>query len=801
MARWRSRRSWPPEERREQRDRATTRKRFWQMARQVALVLGVWLAAVTLINYRAPQRYSGLAEGQRATATVVAAVDFECVNMAATELLRRQASEQVVPVFTIRTGQLQAAYRILEKLAARAAELRRMDAADAAHEAPPPARDLAAELTVAADLLGMTIPGEALVNLFPPQREMDVLATLNGCLADVWLRGIVTPEEQAGSWRGISSSPTIDLLTPIPDTNEMRVRAVMPADIPTAAAAAEAFQSAAAVQLKELPLRGADSTLGELGRHLLKPNLAYDEAATQERQETARRAVEPVHMIVRQGTTLIEDRATVTAQADEMIRAHNKRLAELETVQDRRRKQAGDAVLMLLILLICIGWLRTARPQVFLEPTRTWLLVALGLLALALTTLFHYFSVGSNWIPMWLVPFAIPLVLATVVTSLLVGSHAALAMGLWSSFAAALIFDHNFELLLLGMGGSVLAVILLRGTRKRAQVMRAGLVVGLLKGLVALALAGLYQHDMAIVLMQIGMGVASSLVAALVALLLLPLMEWVFQQTSNISLFELTDMSHPLLQRLALEAPGTYHHSLMVGAIGQAAATRIGANGLLVAVAAYYHDIGKLTKPEFFTENQRSGDNPHDTLAPSMSALVIQSHVKEGLTLAKRYKLPRVVCEGIVAHHGTTLTSYFYQVARRAVEEAGGTEDAGLEHSFRYDGRKPRSREMAVLMLADSVEAASRSLEKAMPNRVDEMVARILQDKLLDGQLDHCPITMADLYAVRKSFVFSLTNILHGRNPYPRETAPHQPATGPEHPASRPAPPDPRATGSSVAAP
>ena len=140
----------------------------------------------------------------------------------------------------------------------------------------------------------------------------------------------------------------------------------------------------------------------------------------------------------------------------------------------------------------------------------------------------------------------------------------------------------------------------------------------------------------------------------------------------------------------------------LLQAIGQAAATRIGANGLLVAVCAYYHDIGKLTKPEFFTENQRGGENPHDTLAPSMSALVIQSHVKEGLTLAKRYKLPRIVSEGIEAHHGTTLTSYFYQVARRAVEEAGGMEDAGLEHSFRYDGRKPRTREMAVLMLADS---------------------------------------------------------------------------------------------------
>ncbi|HRV31521.1 MAG TPA: hypothetical protein P5169_07395, partial [Kiritimatiellia bacterium] len=165
------------------------------------------------------------------------------------------------------------------------------------------------------------------------------------------------------------------------------------------------------------------------------------------------------------------------------------------------------------------------------------------------------------------------------------------------------------------------------------------------------------------------------------------------------------------------------------------------------------------------------------------------------------YKLPRVVSEGIEAHHGTTLTSYFYQVARRAVEEAGGMEDAGLEHSFRYDGRKPRTREMAVLMLADSVEAASRSLEKAMPNRVDEMVTRIIQDKLLDGQLDRCPITMADLYAVRKSFVFSLTNILHGRNPYPRETTPYQPPTSPDHSSGQPAPADPGAAESGVAAP
>jgi putative nucleotidyltransferase with HDIG domain len=216
----------------------------------------------------------------------------------------------------------------------------------------------------------------------------------------------------------------------------------------------------------------------------------------------------------------------------------------------------------------------------------------------------------------------------------------------------------------------------------------------------------------------------------------------------------------------------------MVGAIGQAAANRIGANGLLVSVCAYFHDIGKLAKPEFFSENQHGGENPHDGLAPSMSALVIQSHVKEGITLAKRYKLPRTVCNGIRTHHGTTLTSYFYQVARQALKEAGMAEDSGLEHSFRYDGPKPWTREQAILMLADTVEAASRSLDKPTPNRIAEQVESLMREKLLDGQLDLCPLTLEDLHEIQNSFVFALANILHGRNPYPREDQPAQPATG-----------------------
>jgi cyclic-di-AMP phosphodiesterase PgpH len=770
--------------------------RGWNLVGNLFLLLGIWLAGVVFINLGGPQRYVGLAEGQRAPATVVAAVDFECMNLAATELLRRQGGERVVPVFTIQAGPLQTATRTYGKLADRAVALRRMAAAaprtggEAEEGAPDEAeRPLEAELAIAADLLGVPLPGEVLARLFAPGKELEALAALRDSLAEVWMEGILSEADRESGFQGLSQSPKIDILLPEEAGDPPAYRTVAPRDLSSVEMALAAVVEAARRRLEPLGVEAGEKTLEGLVRPLLRPNLAYDERTTQERRSAATRHIEPVAMTVRAGTTLMEERTTVTAQTVEMINAYNRRMAELETPRDRRTKQAGDAALMLIVLVVCVGWLQSTQPGAYSKAQRKWLLVLLGLLAIALESLYHYLSVGLNWIPPWLVPFAIPITLTTMLAALMLAPSAALAMGLWSSLSAALIFDRNFELLLLGLGGSVVAVVLLRAVRKRSQVMRAGLAVGLLKGLMALALAAMYQHLPGTFLMQVAAGIFSGFVAALLALLLLPLMEWLFQHTTDISLLELTDMGHPLLQRLALEAPGTYHHSLMVGAIGQAAANRIGANGLLVAVCANFHDIGKLPKPEFFTENQRGGENPHDSLAPSMSALVIQSHVKEGLTLAKRYKLPRPVCEGIVAHHGTTLTSYFYHLARRTLQESGMSEDSGLEHSFRYDGPKPRTREMAILMLADSIEAASRSLEKPTPNRIAELVAGLMREKLLDGQLDHCPLTLADLNEIRESFVFSLSNILHGRNPYPREDSLAQPAAGPAGaPGGAPAP-------------
>ena len=781
------------------------RGRGWPIAGNLGLLLALWLVGVASIHLGGPQGYAGLAEGQRAPVTVVAAVDFDCVNVAATELLRRQAAETVVPVFSIQMGPLQAGWRALEKLADRAIALRReLDAAapKGVAAATPAAgaaatKTLESGLAVAADLLGLSVSGEALANLFPPGKEMDVLTALKDSLSGVWMNGILSEADRESGFQGLSSSTTIDISQPA-DEGPHAVRNVRLESLPSAETALATCREEAKKRLSALGIEATDKAIEDLVRPSIRPNLDYDERTTQERRAAIQRIIEPVEMTVREGTTLMEEGTTVVPQTVEMIDAYNRRMAELESPRDRRMKRLGDAALMWIVLVMCAGWLKGTQPGVYAKVRRKLLLALLGLLAIVLASLYHYFSVHLNWIPPWLVPFAIPLALPAMLAVLILGPPAALAVGLWSALSSALIFGRSFELLLLGLGGSVLAAALLRNVRKRSQVVRAGVAVGLFEGALALALAALAQQTTATWLTQVGTGLAGAFFSAILALLLLPFLEWLFQRTTGISLLELTDMSHPLLQRLALEAPGTYHHSLMTGAIGQAAANRIGADGLLVLVCAYFHDVGKLAKPEFFSENQRGGENPHDSLAPSMSALVIQSHVKEGFTLAKRYKLPRPVCDGIRTHHGTTLTSYFYQIARRALKDAGLAEDAGLESSYRYDGPKPWTREQAILMLADTVEAASRSLEKAAPNRIAEMVETLMRDKLLDGQLDHCPLTLEDLHEIRNAFVFSLTNILHGRNPYPRENPLAQPAAGAGHPAGGAAPAGPDARGPGI---
>ncbi len=316
--------------------------------------------------------------------------------------------------------------------------------------------------------------------------------------------------------------------------------------------------------------------------------------------------------------------------------------------------------------------------------------------------------------------------------------------------------------------GGLIAGYLVRDARNRGQVMAAGLYVFL----VQVACFVLMHHEPRVIASQtyllhylrpIGM---SGLLAAFIVVSTLKIFESSFGVLTNFSLLELSDPRQPLLRRLVMEAPGTYQHTLVVSNLAETAAEAIGANGLLARVGASYHDIGKIVKPEYYTENQAaSGVNKHDAIEPSMSRLVILNHVKEGLELARKHKLNEKVAEFIPQHHGTGLMHFFYQ---RALEEAENEEDVKEEH-YRYPGPKPQTRETAIVLLADSVEGATRALDEPTPKKIEETVRKIINNRFIDGQLDECNLTLKDIEQIALTFTRVLSAMYHGRVKYPEK--------------------------------
>jgi putative nucleotidyltransferase with HDIG domain len=262
-----------------------------------------------------------------------------------------------------------------------------------------------------------------------------------------------------------------------------------------------------------------------------------------------------------------------------------------------------------------------------------------------------------------------------------------------------------------------------------------------------------------------------ALLAGLFMTAMLPFLEQWFGIQTDISLLELSDPNHPLLRQLLQRAPGTYNHSINVASIAETAADAIGANGLLCRVGAYFHDIGKMRKPEYFVENQDRNRNLHDDLVPTMSTLVIIAHVRDGVEMARRNHLPKPVIDIIEQHHGTTLVEYFYLQASRASEDRGDTAPVG-EADFRYPGPRPQTPEAAVMMLADAVESSTRTLREPTPGRIENLVESICKKKLDDGQFDECSLTLAQLRTIETSLIKSLNAMYHARVKYPTRQQP-----------------------------
>jgi cyclic-di-AMP phosphodiesterase PgpH len=330
--------------------------------------------------------------------------------------------------------------------------------------------------------------------------------------------------------------------------------------------------------------------------------------------------------------------------------------------------------------------------------------------------------------------------------------------------------DFNFSFAVVSLVGGVAAARGVYNCKKRNDIYKAGLIVGVVNCLMVFFLFAVnrMEHDNANYefILAAPAGFIGGIFSSLVTMMVIPLLETLFSYTTDVKLLELSNLNHPLLREMLLKSPGTYHHSMMVGNMVESAAEEIGANSLLGKVMCYYHDIGKIEHANYFIENQKPGQNPHDQISPFLSRTLLVAHVKDGVELGMKYKLGKPIIDGIIQHHGTTLISFFYN---KALDQKVSEDPDFSEDEFRYPGPKPQFREAALCMLADSIEAAARSLDEPTPARLQNIVKNIIQRKFADGQLDECNLTLRDISKVENAFIRTLLGIYHQRIDYPRQ--------------------------------
>lgn len=426
----------------------------------------------------------------------------------------------------------------------------------------------------------------------------------------------------------------------------------------------------------------------------------------------------------------------------------------------------GGFLVASILLIILYRDILRYKPQYMKKYNMLFLLGVMIVGTIAIGRIFHYLLVnltrGLGTLPIESVIFGIPVAAGAMLVTLLFDFHTAIFFSFTVSLLSGLWLQDALFPIYVFVGSLVASFSLIR-CKKRSDLLKGGFFAGS-ANIITVAILLLFKGELFTIKAAAGLIFAISSIISISAIvsIILPLLEYSFNVTTDISLLELLDMNHPLMKSLMINAPGTYHHSVIVGTLAESAAEAIGVNPLLARVSAYYHDIGKIKMPEYFVENQIGAVSKHERLTPHMSSMIIISHVKEGIELARQYKLPQPVIDIIQQHHGTCLITYFFQKAKELDLEHMPPED-----EYRYQGPKPQTRVAALVMMADAVEAASRVLTEPTPARITALIDRIINRIFLEGQLDECELTLKDIFEIKSHFSYILTGILHKRIDYP----------------------------------
>lgn len=480
---------------------------------------------------------------------------------------------------------------------------------------------------------------------------------------------------------------------------------------------------------------------------VLKPNRFLDVETTLEKRKEAADQIEPV--IIKEGQIIVEKKQLV----DDRIYSLVKKTGLLKEIEGPDYKLiAGTIIIILLLEGIIITYLFLFDKKVFYD---TKLLLVLAIIILSTIAI----SKGIHRISGYLMPISF----ATMLISILINPKLAILVNVVISVLISAVTGNDINIMSILIIGGTVGAFAITNTYQRYNILLTGLLVSLVNIFIITSFGLLNGTEFRDILFTCVYGAINGLFSSVLTIGSLPLWESLFGILTPLKLLELSNPNQPLLKRLLLETPGTYHHSIMVGNLSEAAAEAVEGNPLIARVGAYYHDVGKLKRPFFFKENQFNGENPHDKINPSLSTLIITNHTKDGEELAQKHKLPTTIKDIIKQHHGETLVAYFYHKALSG--ENGNNIKA---ENFRYNGPKPQTKEAAIVMLADSVEAASRAMPDPTKGKIEGLVRQILKDKLNDGQLDECGLTLKDLNTIANSFVKVLLGIFHERIEYPR---------------------------------
>lgn len=513
------------------------------------------------------------------------------------------------------------------------------------------------------------------------------------------------------------------------------------------------------------------STAEMLAKLALRPNITFNKRETELRKDEAKKLVKPIYFKVKKGEMIVRE-------GEKINPIH---ILKLETEAKPKR---SSPIRGMVSMTLMIGILLMLSYVVLLKSSNSFKGDAKSITFISSILLFMFVVVllynivgeevarGFYFFSIQALLFAMPISLGAILISIFQGLNVAIAYSLIISILASIVVEGRVEFFVYFLIGSLLGAYEVRNCRERMVLIKTGIRVGLLNIVMALSIQTLYGNPYSLEgAISIITGFLGGILAGVIATGLLPLIEMVFGFTTDIKLLELARLDQPILKDLMVKAPGTYHHSVVVSNMVEATAENIYSNPLLAKVSAYYHDIGKTNKPLYFVENQVRGDNRHEKLAPSMSSLILISHIKDGVELARQNRLGKEIMDIIQQHHGTSLISYFYKKAKEQIKKREGKSSPIKEEDFRYPGPKPQTKEAGLVLVADEVEAASRTLVDPTPARIQGMVQKIINNVFSDGQLDECELTLKDLNQIAKSFTKTLSGIFHSRIEYPEPIA------------------------------